>query len=189
MIIKKHSNPADFLEWDELQRLIGELINSGKTKIALMVALPSYLGLRFSDYYGIKWGEIESKIIHLKEKKTGKIRTITISEDLRDIINTCKPDNAKKSDFLFKGNSGKPVTIQYFNSELKRLKSKCKINIDNFSTHTFRKSYGREVWKKDGYSEKRLILLSKIFNHSSTEITKIYLGITADEIAAVYESL
>jgi integrase len=59
----------------------------------------------------------------------------------------------------------------------------------NFSTHSLRKTFGRHVWEMDNNSERSLIMLSKIFNHTHSDVTRIYLGITAQEISDIYINL
>ncbi|MBA7569433.1 hypothetical protein ES708_11172 [subsurface metagenome] len=83
----------------------------------------------------------------------------------------------------------KPFNIQYVNRRLKELAQKYNLKIISFSTHTFRKSLGRRVWEMNDHSEKSLILLGELFNHSSIRVTKIYLGIKEEEIGDIYESL
>ena len=58
-----------------------------------------------------------------------------------------------------------------------------------YSTHSFRKSFGRRIWSNNSDSEKSLVLLSQIFNHSSIAITRRYLGIREEEVKNVYLSL
>jgi len=48
---------------------------------------------------------------------------------------------------------------------------------------------GRHVLSLNDFSEKSLLLLGELFNHSSIKITKIYLGIKEDEIGDVYLNL
>jgi site-specific recombinase XerD len=86
-------------------------------------------------------------------------------------------------------NKTKAINIQYINRRLKEIALKYGLSISSISTHTFRKTLGRKVWKSNNYSEKSLILLSELFNHSSVGLTKIYLGIKEAEIADVYSSL
>lgn len=73
----------------------------------------------------------------------------------------------------------------------KEIATKYQLNIplSEVSSHIFRKTLGRNVWSKNNYSEKSLILLSELFNHSSVAVTKIYLGIKQQEIGDVYLNL
>lgn len=60
----------------------------------------------------------------------------------------------------------------------------CKLaNIDaNVGTHTLRKTFGYFYYKK--YNN--IIMLQKIFNHSTPNITLRYIGIEQDEIYDSY---
>jgi hypothetical protein len=55
------------------------------------------------------------------------------------------------------------------------------------STHTWRKTFGREVWKRNGQTEACLVRLSSLFNHSSIAITRLYLSITKEEVDNLYQ--
>ena len=54
---------------------------------------------------------------------------------------------------------------------------------------SFRKSFDRRVCEKNNESEKSLVLLSQIFNHSSTAQKRAYLDITQEEIENIYMNL
>ena len=81
------------------------------------------------------------------------------------------------------------MTIQYVNMKLKEFKYKYHLHIENFSTHTFRKTFGRYVYDTNNHSAESLILLNKILNHSSIAVTKTYIGITQEEVAGIYASI
>lgn len=83
----------------------------------------------------------------------------------------------------------KPVTIQYINQRLKAFKTKYKLKIDHFSTHTFRKTFGRYVYESQNRSAESLLLLNKILNHTSIQTTKTYIGITQSEINNIFNSI
>ena len=57
----------------------------------------------------------------------------------------------------------------------------------NISTHSLRKSGARFIWEEFNKSDESLIKLSMVLNHSSSAITRRYLGITKEEIADIYE--
>ena len=62
-----------------------------------------------------------------------------------------------------------------------------KIKNKNISTHSLRKSGSRFIWENNGHSDEYLIKLSSILNHSSTSITRRYLGISREEIKDIYQ--
>ena len=73
---------------------------------------------------------------------------------------------------------------------LKEIKKKYKLKIKNFSCHSLRKTFGRQVYNMNSEnSELALVKLMELFNHSSVAITKRYLGLRQEEILQTYESL
>lgn len=90
---------------------------------------------------------------------------------------------------LFVNRKGEKVSIQYINRLLKKTFSDYGVKTQNASTHTLRKTFGKRVWEMDGKSERSLIYLSQIFNHSSVSITRRYIGIVEEDIRNIYLSL
>ena len=124
------------------------------------------------------------------EKKTGKELNIKVTDDIKNIIKKCFLKlSPNKKDYIFTSQANEVLSVQYVNQKLKSIKNKYHLSLERFSSHTFRKTFGRQVWKENNYSEKALILLSDLFNHASIKDTKRYLGIIEEEIPNVYESL
>lgn len=59
----------------------------------------------------------------------------------------------------------------------------------NISSHSLRKSFGRRVYENNNESEKSLIYLSELFNHTSLSVTRKYLGIRQEELNDIYMNL
>ena len=81
------------------------------------------------------------------------------------------------------------MSIQYVNTKLKDIVKRYNIRGSNISSHSLRKSFGRRVWEINNHSDKSLIILSEMFNHSNIAVTRKYLGIRQSEIFDVYKSL
>jgi integrase len=147
-----------------------KLLRDQEHHFATLIALGCYTGLRISDLKKLVWSDIQSQIV-LTEQKTGKLRTVHLHLDLLTFLEKTRAEIApKQADVIF------PYSLQYTNRKLKKIAKKYELDIQ-FSTHTFRKTFGRRIWSKNNYSEKSLILLGQVFNHSSVAITKRYLGI------------
>jgi site-specific recombinase XerD len=86
------------------------------------------------------------------------------------------------NDILFK------YSIQYVNRLLKEGGRDERIKNKNISSHSLRKSGSRFIWENNGHSDEYLIKFSSILNHSSTSITRRYLGISREEIKDIYQS-
>jgi integrase len=139
--------------------------------------------LRFSDLSQIKWSDVLNKeVLLLNEKKTGKRREIPLGKELSENLKLTykKLGSPSLNDFVV------PITIRAVNKQIKIHAHRAGVKGKRISTHTWRKTFGREVWKRNNYSEASLIKLSLLFNHSSTAITRIYLDITREEVGGMY---
>ena len=73
---------------------------------------------------------------------------------------------------------------------LKEIKKKYHLKVKNFSCHSLRKTFGRQVYNMNSdNSELALVKLMEIFNHSSVTITKRYLGLRQEELLNTYDCL
>ena len=192
MSLKYSHTKADYLDWYEAQSLIIRLENDKQFNFALLFAVGIFTGLRISDILNFRWSELlNQEILEINEKKTGKVRKIKLKNTLQDLIKRLFIKNASiPSNYIITGkNSLKPLSVQYLNKKLKQIKLDYRLKIKNISTHTFRKTFGRHVWEMNNHSEKSLLLLSELFNHSSIAITKRYLGIKQEELLEIYDLL
>jgi integrase len=57
------------------------------------------------------------------------------------------------------------------------------------SSHSLRMTFGRQVCFNNNETDKALLYLSELFNHSSPAITKRHLGIRQEELYDIYMSL
>ena len=175
---------AEHLEEHELNKLLKYLSQNELWTYYLLVRLGVSTALRFSDLSQIRWSDIlgKEKLI-IAEKKTGKIREIPIGNELMKAINTIYNKLGKPSPDSFTI----PITIRGINKQIKIHAYRAGVRGKRISTHTWRKTFGREVWKRNNYSEASLIKLSYLFNHSSVAITRIYLDITREEVGDLYD--
>ena len=190
----KYSNTtADYLSWDQNLNLIRKLFNDGDYKLSLLISIGSFWGLRISDILKLKWQDIlDQDGFVLVEKKTQKTREIKINPQLKQHIRECyqqiKPRSIDKEIFISQKNS--IYSIQRLNVIFKTIKSRYNLKVENYSTHSMRKTFGREVFSQSGTNaELSLMKLSQLFNHSSVVVTRRYLGITKYELLQVYDTL
>ena len=193
MSLKYSNTTADYLVWSDAMNLIRKLAKDVNYKMSLLVALGCFTGLRISDILALRWNQIlgvdEFTII---EKKTGKQRTLRLNPQLQKHIQECyehiKPIGVKAP--ILVSQKGTTFTIQAINRKLKDIKKHYKVKIKNFSCHSLRKTFGRQVYTMSGDSaELTLVKLMELFNHSSIAITKRYLGLRQEEILETYDVL
>lgn len=193
MSAKFSNTTSDFLEWSQSMNLIRNLYRDGDYRISLLVAFGSFWGLRISDILSLQWQQVyDMDEFELVEKKTQKRRVIKINGQLKKHINDCyqkiKPQSVE--DYIFISKKGSVYTVQRINVILKELKVRYNLKINNFSSHSLRKCFGREIFiRSDSNAELALVKLSHLFNHSSPAITRRYLGISQKELMETYEIL
>ena len=190
---KYSTTTADFLVWSDAMNLIRKLAKDNNYKMSLLIALGCFTGLRISDILALRWNQIlgvdEFAII---EKKTGKKRTLRLNPQLQKHIQECyehiKPIGDKAP--ILVSQKGTIFTIQAINRIFKGIKKKYRVKIKNFSCHSLRKTFGRQVYNMNSEnSELALVKLMELFNHSSVSITKRYLGLRQEEILETYDCL
>lgn len=183
------------MEWNTFLGLSQRLKEDGLLRDHLLITLGCYFGLRISDLLSLTWnGVIDKTELRLKESKTKKVRIITFNPKVIEAIDFCSNELRFKnkgwnSQYVFANRWGGQLSVSYVNKRLKVIFNKYHVRAQNPSSHTLRKTFGKRIYEMDGQSERSLIYLSDIFGHSSTAITRNYIGITQDQIADVYLSL
>ena len=193
MSLKYSTTTADYLVWSDAMNLIRKLAKDGNYKMSLLVALGCFTGLRISDILALRWNQIlNTEEFAIIEKKTEKKRTLRINPQLQQHIVECyeqiQPISAKSP--ILVSQKGTIFTIQRINVILKEIKKKYRLKVKNFSCHSLRKTFGRQVYNINSEnSELALVKLMELFNHSSIAITKRYLGLRQEEILETYDVL
>lgn len=195
MSAKNSKTVCSGIEWNTMLGLLVQLKRDKKILPYLLIGIGSYMGLRAKDLLNLRWKDIlyhdEVLIIESKTKKT---RKIDINESLKEILKSSSKNlslcsTLKIDNYIFSNRKGQRISIQYANRLIKKTFNTYGIKSQNASTHSLRKTFGKRVWEMDGQSERSLIYLSQIFNHSNVSITRRYIGIVQDDIRNIYLSL
>ena len=195
MALKGQLTTTGFIPWDTFQLLLQKLERDGNYKFQLLFAVGTYVGLRISDLLRLRWKDfLDKDVLEIIEGKTKKVRRIRLNPELIAIMNRLykKIGISDENELLYANKTKqKAMNIQYVNRQLKEISKRYNLPTtrNSISSHTFRKTMGRHIWEMNGYSEKSLLLLSEIFNHSSIKITKLYLGIREQELGDIYLNL
>ena len=193
MALKGQYTTADALKWEEMISLVHRLYRDGDYRMSLLIATQCMWGLRIGDELRLRWSDIlDKEEIVIIEQKTGKRRTIRVNKDLKKHIEDCYKalGSPASNEPIFLSRLGTIYSREWVNMRLKEYKIKYKLNIKSYSSHSHRKTFGRHIVERAGAdAERALIKLSEIFSHSSCEIPRRYLGLKAEEIGEVYESL
>ena len=199
--MRKKQTATSGMDWNTMIGLTLRLKKDKLYKDYLLITVGCYFGLRIGDLLSIKWvdviGKEEIALIEQKTKKTRKtkkIRRITINPNVIHALDLCL--NQRKlincfdeNDFIFCNRWGGQLSISYINKRLKFIFKKYNVIVQNASSHTLRKTFGKRIYEADNKSERALVYLSEIFSHSSISTTRKYIGITQEAIADMYMRL
>jgi integrase len=183
------------MEWNAALGLTHRLKQDGNLTFYLLILCGCYFGLRAGDLLQLSWPDIlDQDDFTIKEQKTGKVRKVTINSAVHDALHEVSRLLTRRGRFdpngyIFTNRWGSALSISYVNKQLHVIFSKYNVRVQNPSTHTLRKTFGRRVWEMDGKSERSLIYLSEIFSHTSIATTRKYIGVTERQIADVYLKL
>jgi len=168
------------------------LLGSGNMRNYALVVLGFNSALRISDILNLTWGDVfdfEEKEfkshVYVKEKKTGKSKKFLLNQNASGGLLKLKRKlgHINISDYIFKSREGqnKPIT-RYM--AIKIIKGACDaVGIkEHIGCHSLRKTFGYHSWKKGV----PIPVLMELYNHSNQSITKLYLGISQDDIDDVY---
>ncbi|MBR1942924.1 site-specific integrase [bacterium] len=138
-------------------------------------------GLRISDILALNVKDIKNKnFFWIVEKKTNKNKKVPINKKLRMMLKTYT-DSKNPDEPLFTSNKSNRLDRISAYRIIKKACKDCDIKV-KAGTHTLRKTFGYHFYKK--YND--ILLLQKIFNHSSPTITLRYIGIEEERVFKSY---
>ena len=147
----------------------------------ILFLLGIYSGLRISDILRLQVKDVKGKShFVLREKKTGKMQKLVINDQLKKELKWYCAQK-RMDDYLIPsrqaGPDGKERPICR-DQALKIMKQIGKaFGEDNLGCHSMRKSFGYHYYRRTG----DIATLQRIFNHATSRITLIYLGIEQAE--------
>lgn len=191
--IKGLLTTADYLPYEEYLRLLHCLHHDRLYKWEAYCKISFCTAFRVSDVRTTHWKDILGKNEFIKiEQKTQKARLVKINDEILGNIQQMyqllgKPDT--ELSVICNPRTGEPYSREHINRILKYFLWKYKLRIKRFSTHSFRKTFGRYVYESLGRTSDALVRLSQILNHKNIETTRRYIGLDQDDIDEVFESL
>ena len=180
MSLKGSYTTSDYIPFEKAESKANDLMRSNDV-LGLYIMVAINTGLRVGDILKLRFEDFNGSELVVIEGKTKKRRVIALNDRLKEALN-----RFNGSGFIFVSQKGTVYARQSINRMLKKHFDSKTINV---SSHSLRKSFGRRVYENNKESEKALMKLSELFNHSSLAITRKYLGLRQEELNEVYLSL
>jgi integrase len=153
----------------------------------LLFTLGINSGLRISDLLKLTVEDVTKDRITIREQKTGKAKSFPLSDTCKGAVRDYLQETGRDEGILFpsrKGRGHEPLSrVQAYHiihDAARQIGIK-----DAIGTHTLRKTFGYHAYQ-NGVDITRI---QKLLNHSAQSTTLAYIGITTEELDAVYISL
>ena len=179
---------------NHIREMANYYLSKGNFRNHLLIVMGVHTGLRISDLLQLKRSDIYNyqqgcfhSHIHLVEQKTGKTRAIALNKKVLSALALCfRTQSGIADDFLFQSRrrSHRPIGRTQAWRVVKEAAAAIGV-AGVIGCHSLRKTLGYHAWKAGVAA----VLLMDLFNHSSFEVTRRYLGISQDDRDAVYLGL
>lgn len=176
---------------EDIKSLENYFLEKREYRNYLFVVICLNTALRVRDVLNLKWTDIMNVIklemkehISIYEMKTGKYTEVYINRQIRKAVRLYIAECGIKGEYIIANRSGQPISRSQAFKIVRKAGQNCGIK-ENISCHSLRKTFGYHAWKKGVQPA----MLMQIYNHSSYEITKRYLGIVQDDKDAVFKGI
>ena len=168
---------------DDIKKLENWLEKHNKRN-RLIFAFGVNTGLRISDILGLNITDVYNKThVAIREKKTNKYKRFLLNNKLRILIKDYLKDKEITDAPLFTGKKGhrlhRSQVYRFLNEACDAVGIK-----ENVGCHSLRKTFGYHHYKQ--FDD--IVLLQKIFNHSSPAVSLFYIGIDQEVIDESYKN-
>ena len=193
---------------DDIIRVSRFLINKNRYRDNMLFIVGINFGLRVSDLLTLRFSSILKEDgtfrdrFAILEKKTKNTRThrrnryITINTAVVEAVTLYleHTPGVAMSDYMFRSesnhgsNQNRPLHRATVDAILKGIAKDLGLE-NHMSTHTLRKTFAYHQMVMSGNDPRKLLLLQKMFGHSTAAQTLDYIGITGEEIDEAYRRL
>ena len=192
---------------EEIQAVSDYLIAQKRYRDNMLFVCGINFGLRVSDLLQLTFGRLIDDsfcfrttfpILEIKTRNTRKVqknRYVTINDAVVEAVTLYleHTPGRKLSDYMFRSESNRctsnvPMSRMTVDRIMKSIKEEVGIAA-KLSSHSLRKTFGYHQMVMSGNDPRKLLVLQKIFGHSTAMQTLDYIGITNDEIEEAYLNL
>lgn len=169
----------------------------------LLFLIGMNVGIRSSDLRTLRWSFFFNKIGKnlnwkpyytlqpVKQRKQKKFVKLFFNQTVKTAIENYISEYPIEDldEYLFASRKGsEPISAKSICRIIKDSASEANIK-QNIGSHSLRKSFGYWCWHESTDKNKALVILQQLFNHSSTQVTAKYIGITDNEIEDMFNSI
>ena len=172
---------------EQIKALADYFLNRNQIRNYVLLIMGIYTAARISDLLTLRWSDVYNQTgqcfrrhLILSEHKTGKRRAIALNDKVIDALKLYLPH--RKSEYIFDNGRGEPLSrVQAW-----RIMNDATAEIgleETVACHGLRKTWGYHAWTSQAVSP---VVIMDVYNHSSYDITKRYLGVEQDDLDKAY---
>ncbi len=174
---------------EQLKKLAGYYLERGQIRNHTLIIMGVYTVLRISDLLRLRWSDVYDEEkgafrdhVEVTEKKTGKTKAIALNKQILGALRLCLPH--RRGEFIFASNrkNGKAISRVQAWRIIHAAVAVVGIN-GKVACHSLRKTWGYHACRSGAVPP---AVIMEIYNHSSFETTKRYLGVAQDDLDKAY---
>lgn len=174
---------------EDLRAIANYFLEKGQLRNYTMIVVGVSTALRIGDLLSLKWSDVYDEKhqafrtrISIREEKTGKTKIIALNSQVLDALRRFFP--YRHGEFLFYSRKGKTRPISRTQAWRIIHEAVEEVGVDGkISCHSLRKTWGYHAWTSHEISP---VVIMHVYNHSSYEITRRYLGVVQDDLDRAY---
>lgn len=195
-------------DMEDIDRIRDYLIQSNRYRDNMLFIVGINFGLRVSDLITLRFSHLINDELVFKDKfailekktrntrKVQKNRYVTINDAVVEAVSLYleHTPGVRLSDYMFRSesnhgmNENKPMHRSSVDRIMKGIASDLGLS-NKMATHSLRKTFAYHQMVMSGNDPRKLLLLQKMFGHSSAAQTLDYIGITGEEIEEAYRKM
>lgn len=172
---------------EQFKALANYFLERGQIRNYVMIVMGTYTALRISDLLRLQWEDVYSterdfvrSHISITEHKTGKTKTIALNERVIAALTLFYPH--RDGEYIFSNRRGGAISRVQAWRIIKDAATELGID-GTISCHSLRKTWGYHAWTSGSVSP---VIIMDVYNHSSYNVTKRYLGVAQDDLDKAY---
>lgn len=193
---------------DDIIRISRFLIGHERYRDNMLFIVGINFGLRVSDLRSLRFSQLinddctfrdrfpilEKKTRNTRKRKRNRYITINTAVVEAVTLYLENTSGVRLSDYMFRSlsnngiNENRPMSKQAIDSMLKGVARDLGLG-NRMATHSLRKTFAYHQMVMSGNDPRKLLLLQKMFGHSTAAQTLDYIGITGEEIDEAYRNL